>query len=129
MARPAKVKKGPYIRLFCGYFTDARVLGVGAEAELVWLRSIAWSKDNRLDGAIPEYALPALMGKCHHPPSVIADELTGAGLWLANGTGWHIPPDKWVGYQITDERAEEIRADARDRAARYRAKQAETNGR
>jgi hypothetical protein len=120
-----KVKKAPYIRIYCGWYTDARVSAVSADAELVWLRSIAWSKDNHLDGLLPEHALLHLFAKIRIPPSELVAELETAGLWQPTAAGWAI--SKWADYQTTADEDNDKRTKNRQRQADWRAAQ-HTNG-
>ena len=57
----------------------------GREAVGVYAFALAWSGDQRTDGYIPDYALPALYATRAH-----TDILETVGLWTRNGSGWHI---------------------------------------
>lgn len=116
-----RVKKGPYIRMYCGYWQDWRVLSLSLDAETVWLRSIAYSKDNKLDGFMPESALLVLFPKITTAPSVLTTELIEAGLWAESGiaTGWDIR--HFNAYQTTVDEDEAAREANRERQARFRA--------
>lgn len=57
----------------------------GREAVGVYAFALAWSGDQRTDGYIPDYALPALHASKSH-----TELLEQVGLWTRNGKGWHI---------------------------------------
>lgn len=123
-----RVKKAPYIRLYCGWWTDSRVLGISAEAEHVWLRSIAYSKNEALDGLLPEHALLLLFPKISTPPSIVTAELVDAGLWIETDKGWAIR--RWAEYQTTTDEDDASRENTRARKQRQRDRErnADTNG-
>jgi hypothetical protein len=117
-----RVKKAPYVRLFVGWWMDSRVLSVSADARLVWLCSITFSKAEGLDGFMPAHALLVLFPGINTPPSVITAELVDAGLWQADDRdGWLIR--RWADYQTTAAEDDAERESTRERKARQRAKQ------
>jgi len=119
-----RIKKAPYFRLFCGWWQDPRVLALSLDAEVVYIRSIAYSKDNRLDGHLPERALLILFAKVSAPPSVVAGELETAGLWAISPGGWQIR--NWSAYQTLAAEDDAEQKNNRERQARHR--QAKENG-
>lgn len=123
-----RVKKAPYFRMFVGYWQDSRVLSLSLDAETVWVRSIAYSKAEHLDGLLPGYALLLLFSKVSAPPSVVTDELVDAGLWTAAADGWEI--ERWCDYQTTAAEDAEERENTRIRKDRSRhpERYANTNG-
>jgi hypothetical protein len=122
-----RVKKAPYIRLYCHWWQDARIAGLTRDAAEVWLRAIAYSKAERLDGLMPEHTLLFLFPGIDSPPSVITAELVAAGCWSPVDGGWEI--HQHGEYQTTAAEDDAERESTRQRKRDQRARDAaETNG-
>jgi hypothetical protein len=111
-ARP----NGPWLRLSAHYWEDHRVLMVSADAELVWVRSLAYCKGHQTGGVVRSEVL-ALIGLKAADPSACAAELTTAGLWETTRAGWRIPPEAWARWQ--DDPAPSDGQRMRNRAAAH----------
>ena len=88
-----------WVRLYTDLPRHEKVLRLmssakGREAVGVYAFALAWSGDQRTDGHIPDYALPAL-----HASRAHVALLEEVGLWDRNGTGWNI--HNWAERQET----------------------------
>jgi hypothetical protein len=128
---PARAIAAGWLRLAANYFLDDRVLSVSPMAELLWLRGLAYSKLNRLDGYIPYEALH-FIGHKLGDTGALTDELLTAGLWVARGPGIGVPAEKWRDYQETKEQESDRRAKNAERQRKYAERRANggtsTNG-
>lgn len=92
MAPPSKAVEGgmKWVRLYTDLPRHEKILRLmaspkGREAVGVYTFALAWSGDQRTDGYIPDYALPAM-----HAAQAHVSLLESVGLWDRNGSGWHI---------------------------------------
>lgn len=86
--------KGLWAKLSVSFFDDERIMQVGVEAELLFVRGLAWAK-RAGDGTISRGALVRL-GLGLSNVTVLADALTAVGLWEATDSGFRITGwDAW----------------------------------
>ena len=89
---------GIYVRLDASYDMDEAIWMAGPMAELLFLRSLAYSKRKQTDGFIPEMALVVIGARIDADLAVLADRLVTAELWIKSDEpcGWHVTGwDKW----------------------------------
>jgi len=81
--------RGIYVPLDVNYLRDPKIRKAGAEAELLYLRGLAFAKGGNTDGHIPEFDLPVVaVGLSRVSQRVKA--LVMHGLWTTEGEGWYI---------------------------------------
>lgn len=94
--------RGLFVPLDVNYADDPKMIEAGAEAELVYVRSLAIAKRIGSDGAIHRAHLPRLcdgifsvvMGE--DTPDDLAARLVKVGAWIDVPDGWRIASwDKW----------------------------------
>ena len=102
----------PWVRLAAGFHQNPKVMELAHRrrhrAIAVYCCALGWSCEQRTDGWIPVYALPAI-----HGTLADAGHLVDVGLWLANAGGWAV--HDWDVWQETD-------ADKRARSEAMRAR-------
>lgn len=81
-----------FVPLDASYDQDPKVLDLDDErAELLFLRSLAYSKRNLHDGVIHRRALPTFAPFADQvPPADLAAELVRVGLWVEHPKGWRV---------------------------------------
>lgn len=85
---------GLWAKIAVDYADDPKIVRVGAEAELLFVRSICWCKKQNT-GFIPDVLLPRI-GMGLDNLSVLADRLVEQELWQSADQGWIIPKfDEW----------------------------------
>ena len=85
---------GLWAKIAVDYADDPKIVRVGAEAELLFVRSICWCKKQNT-GFIPDVLLPRI-GMGLENLSALADRLVGEELWQVVEKGWIIPKfDEW----------------------------------
>lgn len=90
--------KGLWVKLSVDYLDDPKILRVGMDGELLFIRSLAYAK-KRNDGFIPEAVLPRIgFGFSLGQLSEIAKKLESEGLWQAAEAGWTITA--WSVWQV-----------------------------
>lgn len=86
MARPAP---SMYVPLDVNYMRDPRIRRAGHEAELLYLRSLAYAKGGETDGMVYDYDLDVIaVGLPRIPARVTA--LVREGAWEPRDGGWFI---------------------------------------
>src|SRR5690606_9582809 len=81
--------KGIYVPLDVNYLRDPKIRKAGAEAELLYLRGLAYAKGGGTDGHIPEFDLPVVgVGLTRINQRV--QSLVRHGLWSTEDEGWYI---------------------------------------
>lgn len=95
-----------WVKLACDYFDDERILLVGAEAELLFVRGLAWAKREN-DGRVGRGALVRLQMGLQTPVESVL-RLVEVGLWVDVADGYEIA--NWDAWQApnnhTGKRAE-----------------------
>lgn len=106
----------PWVRLDNNWYSNPKFMMLAADrkwrAIAVYMAGIAYSGGHGLDGFIPYYALPAILGTQRE-----VDELIGIHLWHLCDGGWLI--NDWGDYQLSSEENAKRSKKARD-AALYR---------
>ena len=92
-------RRSLWVKLACDYFDDERVLQVGPEAELLFVRGLAWAKREN-DGRVGRGALVRL-GMGLQAPVDCAVRLASVGLWVEVPDGYQIA--NWHDWQVTGE--------------------------
>lgn len=113
--------RGVWARLSTHWYLDPRLLGVSAEAELLYVRAMAWCKEMLSDGAVPRGAMRYLDAKLSDADSA-AGELVASGAWQVADDGWRFPASSWVKWQGTRSDVEALRTAAAERKRAYRAR-------
>jgi hypothetical protein len=88
-----------WVKLAVDYFDDERILLVGPEAELLFVRGLAWAKRQN-DGKVGHGALVRL-GMGLQTPVESAVTLARVGLWVEVPDGWQIA--NWHEWQVTSD--------------------------
>ena len=109
-------RPGGWVALAWRYYRDERLLGVSADAELLWGHALAFTGEQATDGRVPRPALALLATKLIGSAEAAAGELVGAGLWVETDGGWAFG-EAWERWQPT---AAQVR-DNRERAAKRKA--------
>jgi hypothetical protein len=52
-----------WVKLDAGFYDDPRLMGAGERGELLFLRSLAWSRRNLTDGWLPPGVVERLMAR------------------------------------------------------------------
>ena len=95
-----KRRPGTFVFLAHDFYRHPKVLALASgghhRAILAATLAFSWCGDNKTDGYVPEYALPALMARKSD-----AAHLVAVGLWRADAGGWWI--HGWLEWQDTNE--------------------------
>lgn len=100
----AKAPSG-YVPLNMNYMRDADIRRAGAEAEHLYIRSLAHAKAGQTDGFIGDFDLPIVAVGMKNAAKR-ANSLVRVGLWIEVTGGWEIR--NWAKWNMTGE---EIRTD------------------
>lgn len=114
---------GLYVPLDVNYVSDEGIRRAGADAELLFVRGLAYAKRTKSDGFLPDYDMPVIaVGLPEVEARVKA--LVAWELWDEEDDGWRIRSwDRWNPPGEEEERARK-RALAADRKRRQRERQA-----
>lgn len=93
-------KQGLWVKLSVGYFDDDRVMEAGVEAELLFVRGLAWGKRDNT-GTITRGAMVRL-GLGLNDPSEAARTLCALRLWCEVDNGYRVTA--WDDWQVASER-------------------------
>src|SRR5690606_22360582 len=74
-----------WVPLDADFQDDDRLIDVSAEAELLFVRSLALAKRLASDGRLRRSHLRRLCDKLTSDPERLASELLDAGLWISEG--------------------------------------------
>lgn len=110
-----------FVKLSVRYRADLALAGISDDAELTFVRALAYCGLNATGGLIPAGELPSIAPRRRVK---VADELVAAGFWEPLPNGWaFVAWDKWQG--DFEQVAEKRRRDAeRQRAKRRREREA-----
>ena len=108
-------KQGLWVKLSVGYFDDDRVMEAGPDAELLFVRGLAWGKRDNT-GTITRGAMIRL-GLGLNDPSEAAKTLCALRLWCEVSNGYKVTA--WEDWQVASERVTKQSA-AGKRAAHIR---------
>lgn len=108
---------GPYVPLDVHYARDEAIRRAGPDAELLYIRGLAYSKGHYKDGLIPDYDLAVVAVGLWRVQSRV-DALVREELWLPVDGGWHIR--SWHLWNETSEQTAAKKKRAADRQARRR---------
>ena len=109
-----------WARLSVGWYRDPKVAALSADAELLYVRAIAYTVDEQTDGFVSVQALPIIGSKLNDASSSAA-QLCAVKLWRKRRNGWAFPPDTWAKWQTTRDEIAAKRAEAAERQRRSRA--------
>lgn len=105
-----------FVPLSVKYASDPAIRRAGEAAELLFIRGLAYAKDHRTEGFIPDYDLEVVgAGLRNLKPRVTA--LIEHGLWIELEDGWLIR--SWLGWNPSNE---EVAEDQKRAAGRQAAK-------
>lgn len=114
---------GLYVPLDVNYVHDEAVRRAGPQAELLFLRGLAYAKRVGNDGFIPDYDLP-VVGVGLPDVNNAVERLVHWDLWREEEGGWRIR--SWERWNASDEHEQERRREAaRERKRRQREREAE----
>jgi hypothetical protein len=105
---------GPYVPLHVHYPRDGDIRRAGPDAELLFLRGLAYAKAHYTDGEIPDWDLETVaigLGRVAARVAALVDQ----GLWQPVEGGWRIR-----GWRLWNETSEQTAA-KRKRAAERQA--------
>jgi hypothetical protein len=110
---------GRWIRVSANYQMDPRIITAGAQAELVYIRALALSRQMGTDGHISaEHDKHLTRGLAR--PNLIMPKLVAVDLWEECADGWRVPSDRWEKWQTTEaEYQAQVEGNA-ERQRRYR---------
>lgn len=80
---------GPYVPLDVNYARDRAIAAAGEEAELLYVRALAYCKHTFSDGFIPDYDIDEVAKRLKRVPARIS-ALIREGLWAKTDGGWLI---------------------------------------
>lgn len=104
---------GMYVPLDVNYLRDPAIRKAGPEAELLYLRSLAYAKGAETDGMVWEYDLDVIgVGLMRLTTRMKA--LVREGLWVAVDGGWLIA--KWLKWNTSTSELKSLKV-AQKRAA------------
>lgn len=102
-----------WVRLDNTWYSNPKFMMLAADknwrAIAVYMAGLSYSGRQGLDGFIPYYALPAILGTQKE-----ADELVAMNLWHVCDGGWQV--NDWAEYQPSSEEGERRSKKARDAA-------------
>lgn len=78
---------GPYVPLDVNYARDRAIAAAGEEAELLYVRALAYCKHTYSDGFVPDFDIDEVAKRLKKVPARIA-ALVREGLWTAVDGGW-----------------------------------------
>jgi hypothetical protein len=121
------------VALACRYWRDPKFAKVSDEAELLWLRGLAYSGEQETDGKVPRNMLESLRKPAPNPDetpdetrpkraTTLARQLVRAGLWIEDADGFAVPFNTWSRWQETAEQKTESRRKQAEKVARWRAR-------
>lgn len=91
----ARLIPDEFVPLHVHYRRDRAIRNAGPEAELLFIRALAFARANRTDGTIEDFDLDEI-GAGLNDPSASAATLVKVNLWITSGTGWLIRSfEKW----------------------------------
>lgn len=105
-----------WVKLDSSYYLDAAVMRAGDQAELLFVRAMAYCGNQENGGVVPTEALPRLMPTRGRQA---AAALVREGLWVEIPQGWAFV--SWERHQASRPQLEQKRAAGRERQARWRA--------
>jgi hypothetical protein len=110
-----------WVRLSATYFLDPKIMRAGPDAELLYVRGLAFARQVRSDGHITTEQLPMITNGLRHARQT-CDALVTVGLWERCADGFRVPLDRWEHWQTTEHEIERGRTNARERQAKSRAR-------
>lgn len=111
-----------WVKLDSSYYNDAAIMRAGDQAELLFVRAMAYCGNQENGGVVPREALPRLMPvKGRHAARALVRE----GLWVEIPQGWAFV--SWEKHQASKPQLEAKRAAGRRRQADWRARNAGSN--
>lgn len=91
----ARLIPDEFVPLYVHYRRDRAIRKAGPDAELLFIRALAFARANRTGGMIEDFDLDEI-GAGLNDPSASAAALVNVNLWLTSGTGWLIRSfEKW----------------------------------
>lgn len=107
---------GPYVPLDVNYARDRAIAAAGEEAELLYLRALAYCKGTFSEGFVPDHEVDEIAKRLKRVPQRIA-ALVREELWSVTDGGWLIRNwNRW------NESSEEVQAKREREAERQRRK-------
>lgn len=107
---------GPYVPLDVNYARDRAIAAAGEEAELLYLRALAYCKGTFSEGFVPDHEVDEIAKRLKRVPQRIA-ALVREELWSPTDGGWLIRNwNRW------NESSEEVQAKREREAERQRRK-------
>lgn len=106
-----------WVKLSASYYRDPKVMALDADAELLFVRGLAYAGEQETHGFVPESVLQALSRTRKYAKNVA--DLERQGLWEKASSGWRIV--RWDDYQHELELLSVRRAKDRERQRRKRA--------
>ena len=88
-----------WVKLSVDYMDDPKIVGAGADAELLFVRGLAYAKKNN-DPVIPAVMLPRLCLGMSVIGTDVAERLVSSSLWAVDGTGYRIVA--WDAWQVNE---------------------------
>lgn len=88
-----------WVKLSVDYMDDPKIVGAGADAELLFVRGLAYAKKNN-NPVIPAVMLPRLCLGMNVTGSDVADRLVTTSLWAVEDNGYRIVA--WDAWQVNE---------------------------
>lgn len=115
---------GPYVPLDVNYDSDPAIIAAGEDAEVLFVRSLSYSKRSYSDGFVPDFQLPRF-GLKRIGERVAA--LVREGVWLPVDGGFQIR--SWARWNETSVEMEQKRQRNKERQQAKRDREARDGGR
>ena len=106
-----------WVKLSTNYYLDPKIVGLDADAEVLFIRGLAYAGDQETRGFIPERIVPSLARS--RRPAATVRKLVDADLWKHAPGGYRMPA--WGHWQDQLDVLAARRAADRDRKRRERA--------
>ncbi len=103
-----------WAKIDTNFFRHPQVVQLSPTEQLAFIRVILYCQELETDGVILDAALPAAQVTAKHLRA-----MESADLVVRNGKGWHVPG--FTKKQLTRQKLEEKRAQARERRERRKA--------
>lgn len=114
-----------YVPLDVNYLRDQRIRLAGPEAELLYLRALAYAKGGETDGFVPEFDIPVIAVGLTRVPSRI-NALVREKAWEEREGGWFIAG--WFKWNEPTDRLRDRKRRQANGAAKTNHKRHQNNG-
>jgi hypothetical protein len=121
----AKAAPSVYVPLHVNYMRDPRIRRAGPDAEILYVRSLAYAKGGETDGFVHEYDLEVIAVGLRNVPARVA-ALVREKAWDEREGGWFI--NGWFNWNESTSRLRDRKKRQADGAAKTNHKKHRENG-